>query len=282
MKLVLDFTHPKLSKWFWFALIVVCLLVVVRQMPVSWISGSLASQTACRVMLQQPVGTIWQGSAALAFSEPNATEGGCRDPMSVTERFHWSTSCKLFSLTCSTDIQFAALEQPQSILWGLSKSQIAANEIKLPANILEGLGNPWSTLRPRGELGARWTDIQLGGIEGLGAMNGILGAANSPSSGVIRIIISNLTSPISPVKPLGGYEISANIADTGMNWTLSTTSGPLLLKGQGEFSNKGSNGGSKGMHFSGEANASPESKESLIGLLSLLGKKEGDTYRLKF
>jgi len=36
------------------------------------------------------------------------------------------------------------------------------------------------------------------------------------------------------------------------------------------------------MHFSGEANASPESKESLIGLLSLLGKKEGDAYRLKF
>lgn len=279
MKLVLDFTHPKLSKWFWFVLVITCLLVVMRQMPVSWISGSLASQTACRVMLQQPVGTIWQGSAALAFSEPNATEGGCRDPMSVTERFHWSTSCKLFSLTCNTDIQFAALEQPQSILWGLSKIQIASNEIKLPANILEGLGNPWSTLRPRGEMGARWTDIQLGGFEGLGA---ILGGADSPSSGVIRIIISNLTSPISPVKPLGGYEISANIADTGMNWTLSTTSGPLLLKGQGELSNKGSNGGSKGMHFSGEANASPESKESLIGLLSLLGKKEGDTYRLKF
>lgn len=279
MKLVLDFTHPKLPKLFWFVLVIVCLFVVVRQLPVSWIGGSLASQTACRVMLQQPVGTIWQGSAALAFSEPNATEGGCRDPMSVTERFHWSTGCKLFSLTCNTDIQFAALEQPQSILWGLSKTQIASNEIKLPANILEGLGNPWSTLRPRGELGARWTDIQLGGFEGLGGTNGILGGGNSPSSGVIRIIISNLTSPISPVKPLGGYEISANIADTGMNWTLSTTSGPLLLKGQGEFSNKGSN---RGMHFSGEANASPESKESLIGLLSLLGKKEGDTYRLKF
>ena len=279
MKLVLDFTHPKLPKVFWFVLVIVCFFVVVRQLPVSWIGGSLASQTACRVMLQQPVGTIWQGSAALAFSEPNATEGGCRDPMSVTERFHWSTSCKLFSLTCNTNIQFAALEQPQSILWGLSKSQIAANEIKLPANILESLGNPWSTLRPRGELGARWTDIQLSGFEGLGGTNGILGGANSPSSGVIRIIISNLTSPISPVKPLGGYEISANIADTGMNWTLSTTSGPLLLKGQGEFSNKA---GNKGMHFSGEANASPESKESLIGLLSLLGKKEGDTYRLKF
>ncbi|OJI04642.1 type II secretion system protein N [Polynucleobacter sp. MWH-Adler-W8] len=276
MKLVLDFTHPKLPKLFWAALVFACLVVMVRQMPISWVSGSLASQTGCRVMLQQPIGTIWQGSAALAFSEPNATEGGCRDPMSVTERFHWSTGCKLLSMTCNTELQFAAFEQPQLISWSLSKTQIASNEIKLPANVLEGLGNPWSTLRPRGELGARWTDINLAGLM---ANLPAFGAGNTPSSGVIRIIISNLTSPISPVKPLGGYEIAANIADTGMNWTLSTTSGPLLLKGQGEFSNKA---GSKGMQFSGEASASPESQESLIGLLSLLGKKEGDTYRLKF
>ena len=275
MKLVLDFTHPKLPKLFWAALVFACLVVIVRQMPISWVSGSLASQTGCRVILQQPIGTIWQGSAALAFSEPNATEGGCRDPMSVTERFHWSTSCTLLSMTCNTELQFAALEQPQVISWSLSKTQIAANEIKLPANVLEGLGNPWSTLRPRGELGARWTDINLAGLP-------VFGASNATSSGVIRIIISNLTSPISPVKPLGGYEIAANIADTGMNWTLSTTSGPLLLKGQGEFSNKGSSAGGKGMQFSGEASASPESQESLIGLLSLLGKKEGDVYRLKF
>lgn len=281
MKLVLDFTHPKLPKLFWLALVIACLLVVLRQMPVSWVSGSLASQTACRVMLQQAIGTIWQGSAALAFSEPNATEGGCRDPMSVTERFHWTTSCKLFSMSCNTEVQFAALEQTQKIEWSLGNTQIAANEIKLPANVLEGLGNPWSTLRPRGELGARWTDIHLSNVAAgsLAQFTG-LGAGNTPSSGVIRIIISNLTSPISPVKPLGGYEIAANIADTGMNWTLSTTSGPLLLKGQGEFSNKAGSG--KGMQFSGEANASPESQESLIGLLSLLGKKDGNTYRLKF
>ena len=276
MKLVLDFTHPKLPKLFWAALVFACLAVIIRQMPISWVSGSLASQTGCRVMLQQPIGTIWQGSAALAFSEPNATEGGCRDPLSVTERFHWSTSCKLLSMTCNTELQFAAFEQVQLISWGLSKTQIAANEIKLPANVLEGLGNPWSTLRPRGELGARWTDINLAGL--MANLPGF-GAGNTPSSGVIRIIISNLTSPISPVKPLGGYEIAANIADTGMNWTLSTTSGPLLLKGQGEFSNKT---GGKAMQFAGEASASPESQESLIGLLSLLGKKEGDTYRLKF
>lgn len=276
MKLVLDFSYSKLPKLFWLALVLACLTVIIRQLPVSWISGTLAKQTACRVILHQATGTIWQGSAALAFSEPNASSGGCREPLSVTERFHWVSSCKWSSLSCVTELQFAALEQTQLIHWSLSKTQILANEIKLPANILEGLGNPWSTLRPRGELGARWTDINLVHFAGSDA-------GNTSASGVIRIIISKLTSPISPVKPLGGYEISANIGGDGVNWTLSTTSGPLLLKGQGEFSNKGgSTGSSSGMHFSGEASASPEAQESLIGLLSLLGKKEGDIYRLKF
>jgi general secretion pathway protein N len=99
------------------------------------------------------------------------------------------------------------------------------------------------------------------------------------SSGVIRIIIGNLSSPISPIKPLGGYEILANIADEIMTWSIATTNGPLLLKGQGELV---SNADSKVVHFSGEASASPEAQESLAGLLSVLGKKEGDTYRLRF
>ncbi|CAM3736828.1 type II secretion system protein N [Polynucleobacter arcticus] len=276
MKLVLDFSYPKLPKLFWPVLLLACLTVMIYQLPVTWIGGALANQSACRVILHQPTGTIWQGSAALAFSEPNASSGGCREPLSVTERFHWLSSCKLSSFSCVTELQFAALEQTQLIHWSLAKTQILANEIKLPANILEGLGNPWSTLRPRGDLGARWTDINLINFESSNA-------GNTSASGVIRIIISKLTSPVSPVKPLGAYEISANIGQDGVNWTLSTSSGPLLLKGQGGFGNPGSNQGSnQGMHFSGEASASPEAQESLIGLLSLLGKKEGDTYRLKF
>jgi general secretion pathway protein N len=101
------------------------------------------------------------------------------------------------------------------------------------------------------------------------------GSDKSSQSGVIRIIISNLSSPISPIKPLGAYEISANIGgDEGLSWNLSTTSGPLLLRGQGDIKS--------GLHFDGEASASPEAQDSLIGLLALLGKREGAVYRLKF
>ena len=264
MKLVLDVAHPKISKLF-LALLVACTLsVVVWQMPASWLGGTLASQTGCRVMLHQAVGTIWQGSAALAFSEPNMTEGGCRESRSVTERFHWKTACQPFSLHCTTEIVFSALDKPQEIIWTYGKSILTANEVKLPANVLEGLGNPWSTLRPRGELGARWTDLTLGGISG--SQNG--------NAGVIRIIISSLSSPVSPIKPLGSYEILANMGDEGLTWTVSTTSGPLLLRGQGDTKS--------GLHFVGEASAAAEAQDSLIGLLSLLGKREGDVYRLKF
>jgi general secretion pathway protein N len=267
MKLVLDLSYPKLPKLFWIALVFTSLWIVIWQMPASWLGGVLASQTGCRVMLQQATGTIWHGNAALAFSESNASKGGCREPLSATERFHWTSSCAIASLSCTSEIQFSALEKSQRIDWSLQKAQIAANEVKLPANVLEGLGNPWSTIRPRGQLDVRWTDVVLGGV--LGSEN-----TKNARSGVIRIIISNLSSPISPVKPLGAYEISANIGGDGLNWSLSTTSGPLLLIGQGDTK--------AGMHFDGEASASPEAQDSLIGLLALLGKREGDTYRLKF
>ena len=213
-------------------------------------------------MLHQAVGTIWQGGAALAFSEANATEGGCREPRAVTERFHWTGTCNPFSWSCNAEIVFSALDKPQQIHWGISKIQLSANEAKLPATILEGLGNPWSTLRPRGGLAARWTDLTL------------IGSAKSGSTGVIRINISNLSSPISPVKPLGAYEILANVGDEGLTWNVSTTSGPLLFRGRGDSRS--------GIHFEGEATAAPEAQDSLMGLLSLLGKKEDDVYRLKF
>jgi general secretion pathway protein N len=151
------------------------------------------------------------------------------------------------------------------ITWSFRKTQVLGNEIKLPANALEGLGNPWSTLRPRGALTARWTDLNLGGISP---------DSKVTQSGIIRIIISNLSSPISPIKPLGSYEILTNLDASGMTWNLSTTSGPLLLKGQGDTK--------AGLHFEGQAWAAAETQDSLIGLLVLLGKKEGDAYRLQF
>jgi general secretion pathway protein N len=170
-------------------------------------------------------------------------------------------------------MQFSALEKPQRAEWGWGRPlSLIGNEITLPTTILEGLGNPWTTLRPRGMLSARWTDLKW-------AWNPVNpGSEEANSSGIIRITITNLTSPISPVAPLGSYEIQANLAQNATSWVLSTSSGPLLLKGEGEIAH---GPGSKGLQFTGEAAAAPGAEDALVGLLSLLGKREGSSYRLK-
>jgi len=273
MKLLLDRASVRLPRWLYLAIALLCFGVALIQFPVSWVSSSLGEQTACRVVLQEPMGTIWQGSAALGFSETNATGGGCKPPLAQTERFQWKTSCQLRGLSCTTEMQFSALEKPQIAQWGWARPlTLIGNEITLPTTILEGLGNPWSTLRPRGTLSARWTDLKWA------FSGGNSGADEASSSGIIRITITNLTSPISPVAPLGSYEIQANLAQNASTWVLSTSSGPLLLKGEGAI---GHGPGSKGLQFTGEAAAAPGAEDALVGLLSLLGKREGNGYRLK-
>ena len=273
MKLLLDRASVRLPSWLYLVIALLCFGVALMQFPVRWFSGIVGEQTACRVVLQEPMGTIWQGSAALGFSETNSTGGGCKPPLAQTERFQWKTSCQIAGLFCTTEMQFSALEKPQIAQWGWGDPlTLIGNEITLPTTILEGLGNPWSTLRPRGTLSARWTDLKWARSEGNSGLDG------GGSSGIIRITISNLTSPISPVAPLGSYEIQANLAQNASTWVLSTSSGPLLLKGEGEI---GYGPGSKGLQFSGEAAAAPEAEDALVGLLSLLGKREGNSYRLK-
>jgi general secretion pathway protein N len=273
MKLTLDRTAVRLPLWLYLAIAFLCAGIVLFQFPVSWVSSALGGQTACRVVLQEPMGTIWQGSAALGFSESNAMGGGCKPPLAQTERFQWKTTCHISGPSCTTEIQFSALEKAQIAQWGWGQPlTMAGNEITLPTTILEGLGNPWSTLRPRGTLSAHWTDLKWA------LSGGNSGSEGANSSGIIRISIRNLTSPISPVSPLGSYEIQANLAQNATSWVLSTSSGPLLLKGEGEI---GHGPGSKGLQFTGEAAAAPESEDALVGLLSLLGKREGNRYRLK-
>jgi general secretion pathway protein N len=277
MKLTLDRVVIRLPISIYLVILMLCAGVVLMQFPVRWVSGFLGDQTACRIVLQAPMGTIWQGSAALGFSERNAMGGGCKQPLAQTERMQWKTHCQMTGLSCTTEIQFAALEKPQTVIWGWGQPlSLIANEMTLPATVLEGLGNPWTTLRPRGDLHARWTDLTWTfskDAERVGA-----GAIAEESSGVMRIVIRNLASPISPVRPLGSYEIQANLGEQRASWVLSTTAGPLLLKGQGEL---GPGWDGKGLQFSGEASADPDAEDALLGLLSLLGKKEGGTYRLK-
>lgn len=245
---------------FWFGGVVVILIVLLWQFPARWALSSVASQTQCSILIDSPTGSIWHGSAAIGFSEPAIDGKNCRPALAVTERLSWEMSCQLLGLSCKATIQTPALSKPLQISIKPGELRVADNEARLPAQILEVLGAPWTLLHPRAQLHARWTDLVF---------------QTPNASGNIRISLNDLISPISQIQPLGSYDVQGEISGTGLDYTLSTSKGPLLLQAQGRISKQAATG-------QGEANATPEMKEALTGLLNLIGKRQGDTYLLVF
>lgn len=245
---------------FWVGSIVVGLIVLIWQLPARWVLASMGTQTQCKVLVESPAGSIWQGSAAIGFSEPSIDGKGCRPALAVTERLYWTLSCQLFSPGCSLAIETPALTKPLRINLKPGSLRVEDNEARLPAEILEVLGAPWTLLHPRAQLHARWTDLVF---------------QPDNANGNIRISLNDLISPISQIQPLGSYDVQAELSKAGINYTLSTSKGPLLLQAQGTFNQQNATG-------QGEASATPEMKEALTGLLNLIGKRQGETYRLVF
>lgn len=244
-------------------LIFVCVLVLIWQLPISWFAGNLGSKTDCRMVIYQAQGTIWNGSASLGFSEMDTATGVCRSPSAFTERFQWANSCNVFDTECKGSIEFSALKKPLQYALDWDGARVTAGEITLPVNILEALGSPWSSLHPRGEMLLTWSDLLVDQFHKAG------------SAGDIQIKIHDLSSAISPVKPLGSYELGVTLSSSGSNWEVHTISGPLLIRGKGRLDHQQ-------LHFSGDVSASPEAEESLVGLMSLLGKRNGSLYLIDF
>lgn len=267
MKIHLNHPQPYLllgrGIWFYGALFFCLTFILLWQMPAAWFVGILGSQTACRITLQQAQGSLWNGSASIGFSEIDVASGLCRPPSAITERFQWANECSLFSSSCKGSIEFSALKKPLQYNLTFSGLRFESGEITLPVNGLEVLGSPWNSLRPRGEMLLSWSDLIVDNF------------SSAASAGNIQIKMNDVSSAVSPVKPLGSYEIEITLMPSGGAWDVQTINGPLLIRGLGEFDRQQT-------HFSGEVSATPEAGEALAGLLSLLGKRHGDVYRIRF
>lgn len=259
MSLKLETTgHRRLI--FWSSIALTMLVVVIWQFPARWVLAPVATQTQCKLLIDSPSGSIWRGSAAIAFSEPSIDGTACRPALAVTDRIHWSMVCRLFKPGCQLIIETPALNKPLQVELTPGSISVHDNEARLPAEILEVLGAPWTLLHPRAQLHARWTDLHF---------------QEKNAQGSIRVSMNDLISPISQIQPLGSYDVQAALNGDHVDYTLTTSKGPLLLQLQGSFSAQGASG-------QGDANATPEMKSALTGLLNLIGKRQGDTYRLNF
>ncbi len=239
--------------------VLACLLIfAVAYLPIRWLSTNVAKLTNCQVSVLQPEGTLWSGSAQLGFSDIKlGTSETCQTPQVGSERFAWKSQCSISDLKCKWLIQYPNTARPLELTVHPRAIKLGSNQIELPAKLIEVMGGLMRSLHLRGKLVIRWDDLVW----------------DSAQRGLVEAHFLNVASPISPVKPLGSYKLTLQFAQE-LRLDVSTINGPLLLAANG-IVEKGR------LSLQGEATAPPESLDSLIGLLSIIGKKDGAVYRFK-
>ena len=228
------------------------LLTILSFLPAAWIGPLVERQTGGRLTLGDAQGTLWRGSA---FVGGAPGEGGSVTPL-LPGRFSWRLSPLV--LFGQVDMDLAnerALAQPVHITGSWSQWQVSAGELLLPADGLAGLGAPLNTLAPSGKIKLSWNLLDI-------ARQGNTVAV----SGRTVLSLTDMGSRMSPIQPLGSYELGMDWRGQQADLVLRTIKGALLLSGSGTLENGR-------LRFSGQAEASQGYEETLGNMLNLLGQR---------
>lgn len=240
--------------FFWLAAIALAVgLTVAAFLPAAWLGQIVESQTGGRITLGDPQGSLWNGSAFIGGA---AGPNGAVTPL-LPGRFQWHLSPLVLVGRVHMQLENPeALTQPVTLTGSWSRWQVSAGGLKLPAEALAGLGAPLNTIAPSGRMALTWTTLEL-------ARDG-----NSVAAvGHTVLDMQDMSSRLSPVKPLGSYQLAFDWSGRQALLALSTVRGPLILSGNGTL-----DGGR--LRFSGRAQAGDRYDESLGNLLNLLGQRQ--------
>ena len=237
----------------WLAAVVLAVtLSVLAFLPAAWLGSMVETRTGGRLTLGDAQGTLWRGSAFIGGA---AGQGGEVTPL-LPGRFSWRLSPLVLLGQVDMDLENSeSLSQPVNVSGSWSEWQVSPAQLLLPAERLAGLGAPLNTLAPSGEVKLSWSALQLAR-----AGQGV------DVTGRTVLLLGDMGSRMSPVKPLGSYEMTMDWRGQQAQLVLKTVRGALLLSGTGSL-DKGR------LQFSGQAQAADGYEETLGNLLNLLGQR---------
>jgi general secretion pathway protein N len=239
--------------------------VVLTQAPAELFAPAVASRTQGHVQLADVSGTIWRGQAAIVLTpgDPEATTR-TRLPGQISWRID---PRQLFLGMLDVTVRNEALlDAPLALrLDAAGNGTIDADRLRLPASTLVGLGAPWTTIQPGGELELQWDTLHIAG---------------DTLHGGLRAEWTGASSRLSPVVPFGHYRVVTDGIYPGATLRLETLSGPMELTGSGTIA-----GGNR-LQFHGSAQVRPgtdtQVAAQLSGLISLLGVRNANGATLTF
>ncbi|MDO5086305.1 MAG: type II secretion system protein N, partial [Comamonadaceae bacterium] len=211
-----------------------------------------------RVQLPEAQGTIWNGSARLLLSGG----AGSRGRMALPGRVQWQLRphglglrLQLRADCCTPHGALAASVTPR---WGGARVALGDTTSVWPAALLTGLGTPWNTVQPEGDLTLQTEAFSLEWLAGRATVGGRA-----------QFTARQVASRLSPLKPLGSYHLTLTGGAAPTLALQSLEGSALRLSGNGQWV------GTR-LRFTGEAQAAPGTEAQLFNLLNILGRRQGD------
>lgn len=245
----------RLAAWGWSGALFGALLALILFAPARWLASAVHDSTGQRIVLAEPRGTVWQGSARLLLTGG----AGSQDRAALPGRVQWALRPALSGLRlsllapcCTAEaLQLHATPMPNGLRLALADAQS-----QWPAGLLAGLGTPWNTLQPSGQL---WLQSQ--------ALSAEWNAGRLVVAGSAVLEARDVGSRLSTLRPMGSYRLTLR-GGPSVGVTLETLEGSLQLSGSGQWV------GSR-LRFSGEARAAPEREAALANFLNIIGRRSG-------
>ncbi len=255
--------RPTLAKerppwgWAWAGLLIGLVLVLAVTAPARWLAGAVAWGTKDMVQLRDPQGSVWQGSARLVLTGGEGSQGSAALP----GRLQWRLGLAGLGVRTRVTSDCCTPGEPLDLRvvprWGGAQLIISDSKTLWPAAVLTGLGTPWNTIQPQGELSLSTQGLSVEWLAGRMVMEG--GA---------ELTARHMSSRLSTLQPMGSYRMTLTGGDSP-SFNLSTLEGSLRLSGNGQWV------GSR-LRFSGEASAAPGMEAQLANLLNILGRRQGE------
>jgi len=224
-------------------------VAVIATAPATLVDSGLQRASDGRLRLAEAQGTLWSGSGQIEVRDSGGRTGVAK---SLAWRF-LPQSLLRGHLVCEVELDQSARRFPVTI--SLSRIELANADVSLPATVL-GLGVP--KLAPLGLTGNVLLHIASLTIE------------RKAMQGNATLQWRDAGSVLTPISPLGDYELRLDGEGATVHAYLRTIQGPLRLEGKGSWAN--------GNHpvFLATAQVASQHQQQLGPLLRLIAVDRGE------
>ncbi|MEK6212286.1 MAG: type II secretion system protein N [Pseudomonadota bacterium] len=224
-------------------------VAVIATAPATLVDAGLQRASHGRLRLAEAQGRLWSGSGQIEFRDSGGRIG-------VAKNLAWRflpESLLRGRLVCEVGLDQSAKRFPVTI--SLSRIEIANAEISLPAAVL-GLGVP--KLAPLGLTGDVLLRVASLSIE------------RKEMQGNATLQWRDAGSVLTPISPLGDYELRLDGEGATVHAYLRTIQGPLRLDGKGSWTHGDSPA------FLAMARVPPQHQQQLAPLLRLIAVQRSE------